>query len=206
MSTRGTPTSSKGRVLDDTADDNPVGDLVAAALGGSSSAWSRLVERYTPLVLSIVRRHRLTPDDAEDVVQTVWLRLVEHLAQVREPRALPGWIVTTARHECLRLLRAGRVSVPTDLGEHSEDVRREPPPTVDAALLVAERHLALLAAVAELPEHQRSVILLLIEDPPVSYEEISRRLQIPVGSIGPTRARAFARIRAFPAMAELLSG
>ncbi|MGY1650321.1 RNA polymerase sigma factor [Geodermatophilus sp. SYSU D01119] len=182
-------------------DEDAVAALVARALAGESPAWDRLVERFTPLVLSIVRRNRLQDAEAQDVVQTVWLRLVEHLGAVREPRALPGWIATTTRNECHHVSR-GRPAVPSaDLDAHGP-VDGSPGP--DRALLEGERHEALLAALAELPERQRRLLLLLIEDPPLPYEEISRRLGMPIGSIGPTRARAIARIRSHGAVRGLL--
>jgi RNA polymerase sigma factor (sigma-70 family) len=183
------------------ADDDVVATLVARALEGDSSAWDRLVGRFTPLVLSIVRRNRLQDAEAQDVVQTVWLRLVEHLGAVREPRALPGWIATTTRHECHHV-HGGRLPVPSaDLDAHGP-VDGSPGP--DRDLLAGERHEALLAAVAELPERQRALLLLLLEDPPLPYDEIGRRLGMPVGSIGPTRARAIARIRSHAAVRALL--
>jgi RNA polymerase sigma factor (sigma-70 family) len=192
------------RVLDDQGDESPVRGLVAAALGGDQTAWNSLVERYTPLVLSITRRHGLQEDDAEDVVQTVWLRLVENLGKVREPQALPGWIVTTVRNECLRLIRRRRLITPADLTDHQHPDAAEDSGAVDAGLLDAERHEALLTALAELTDRQRALLLLLIEDPQPSYEEISRRLGLPIGSIGPTRARALARLRAHSAVHALL--
>jgi RNA polymerase sigma factor (sigma-70 family) len=183
--------------------EQPVTELVAAALHGDHASWDRLVDRYTPLLLSVVRRHRLQGDDAEDVVQTVWLRLVEKLGSIREPEALPGWILTTARNECLHLIRARRSVSPTDLEDRGWPDGAGPA-AVDSDLLEAERHEALLAALAGLPERQRALLLLLIEDPPLSYEEISSRMGLPVGSIGPTRARAVARIRAHGAVQALL--
>ena len=184
--------------------EDSISELVAAALDGDQASWNRVVDRYTPLVLSVVRRHRLQGSDAEDVVQTVWLRLVEHLGGIRQPEALPGWILTTARNECLHVIRGHKLVAPTDLGERGRpDGGGEP--AIDTDLLEAERHGALLIALAELPERQRALLLLLIEDPPLSYEEISRRLGLPVGSIGPTRARALARIRANSAMQALLN-
>src|SRR5687768_6246105 len=88
--------------------------LVRAAGQGDQTAWADLVDRYAPLVASVVHGFRLPPHDAEDVLQTVWLRLVEHLGDLREPRALPMWIITTTRNECLRLLRRGQRSRPFD--------------------------------------------------------------------------------------------
>ena len=186
---------------------SPVPRLVAAAVDGDAAAWHELVARYTPLVLSVVRRHRLQADDSEDVVQTLWLRLVEHLGELREPAALPGWILTTARNECLRVIRARRVMPSSDPFAHRSaagaEVVDQP---MDTGMLEDERHEALLAALAELPERQRALLTLLIEDPPVPYEEVSARLGIPVGSIGPTRSRALARVRAHPAVHGLLDG
>ena len=182
-------------------DEDAVATLVARALEGDSAAWDRLVERFLPLVLSIVRRNRLQDAEAQDVVQTVWLRLVEHLGAIREPRALPGWIATTTRHECHHL-HGGRLPVPSADLDARGPVDGSPGP--DGDLLEGERHEALLAALAELPERQRALLLLLIEDPPLPYEEIGRRLEMPVGSIGPTRARAIARIRSSRAVQALL--
>lgn len=171
--------------------------LVPAAREGDQHAWDAIVDRFLPLVGAIVRGHRLSAADGDDVSQTVWLRLVEHLGALREPDALPGWIRTTTRNECLRLLAArGRVR-PVDPQEEAaaggldavaEDV-------ADDALLAAERHRLLREALGELPAARRELLLLLLTDPPLAYEEISRRLGIPVGSIGPTRARALDQLR-----------
>lgn len=193
----------KGVTVDDIDEQSPITDLVSLALAGDHPSWDELVTRYTPLVLSVVRRHRLQGAEAEDAVQTVWLRLVEHLGDLREPRALPGWIVTTARHECLRLIKLRQTVLPTDLTDRPlVDPSGVPDPAAD--LLEGERHEALLAALAELPERQRALLLLLITDPPIPYEAISRQLDIPIGSIGPTRARALARIRRHPAVSALI--
>ena len=176
------------------AAESPVPVLVAGALAGDRSSWDGLVDRFTPLVLSVVRRHGLYGPDADDVVQTVWLRLVEHLAGLRDPQALPRYIVQTATHECYRLFGARKRVMLVDptgpgLPERAED------PEIDAPMLAAERQQQLLAALAQLPDRQRSLLLVLLEDPPPSYEEISERLDMPIGSIGPTRARALARLR-----------
>ena len=184
-------------------DADPIPTLVAAALDGDAASWNHLVERYTPVVLSVVRRFRLQGTDADDVVQIVWLRLVEKLGAIREPEALPGWIVTTARRECLHVLKARRLMSPTDFDEQTPPAGSADT-ALDSDLLEAERHAALLAALAELPDRQRNLLLLLLEDPPLSYDEISTRLDMPVGSIGPTRARALARIRSSYAMQALL--
>jgi RNA polymerase sigma factor (sigma-70 family) len=173
-----------------------VGELVAAASRGDQSAWTALVERYLPLVYSIVRRYRLSDKDAEDVSQTVWLRLVEHLDAIREPKALPGWIATTTRHEVLAVLGAKRRTDPMDpTGNWLLDVQGNFV-DVDDELLRAEAATALRMGLAELEPEQRTLLLLLVKDPPMSYSDISRITGMPVGSIGPTRARCLKKLRA----------
>ena len=174
-------------------EDEQAADRFAAARDGDPLAWHELVVRYTPLVLSVVRRYRLSGAEADDVVQCTWLRLVEHIKDIREPRALPGWIRTTSGHECLRLIRSTDRADVCDFATHDAALVLEG--DVDEALLAAERHEILVAAFAELPDHQRNLLLLLVEDPTPSYEEISKRLGIPVGAIGPTRKRALERLR-----------
>ncbi|GAB1640671.1 RNA polymerase sigma factor [Krasilnikovia sp. MM14-A1259] len=176
-------------------DANPIGALVAAAGRGDSAAWASLVSRYTPLVASVIRDHRLRGSDAEDVGQTVWLRLVENLGKLREPQALPMWIITTTRNECLRLIRNSKRMRPFDPTDERGAVEATDTAQPDERLLESERHRALLTAFAELPEHQRELMLLLVADPPIPYAEISQRLGIAIGSIGPTRARALQRLR-----------
>jgi RNA polymerase sigma factor (sigma-70 family) len=193
-----------------TDDDRPVPELVREALAGRADAWDRLVERYSPLVVHLVRRFGLQGADAQDVVQTVWLRLVEHLGDIREPDALPGWISTTVRNECLRHVRAGRRVQPLDTAP-VDGLGRPGAEPVDGSVPVDERvvdamadagrHEALLRALAELPDTQRRLLLLLLTDPPLTYAEISGRLGISMGSIGPLRARAVERMRRHPAVA-----
>lgn len=173
---------------------SPLSALVPAAREGDHHAWNAIVDRFLPLVNALIRGYRLSTADGDDVSQTVWLRLVEHLGDLREPDALPGWIRTTTRNECLRLLTArGRVR-PVDPQDHGgldaveEDV-------ADDDLLAAERRHLLREAMAELPAARRELLLLLLTDPPVGYEQISERLGIPIGSIGPTRARALEQLR-----------
>jgi RNA polymerase sigma factor (sigma-70 family) len=186
--------------------DYPITSLVDAAAAGDEHAWHEIVDRYAPLLASVIRRFRLTTAETQDVAQTVWLRLVEHLSSLREPRALPMWLITTAKRESLRYLSDRRRTLPYDpldpswLATSAEDA--EP----DAELLRAERHEALLAGLAELPARQRELLLLLVEDPPLSYAEISRRTGVPVGSIGPTRGRALERLRQTLAVRDHVTG
>jgi RNA polymerase sigma factor (sigma-70 family) len=186
--------------------DYPITLLVNAAAAGDEQAWHEIVDRYTPLLGSVIRRFRLTTAETQDVAQTVWLRLVEHLSGLREPRALPMWIITTGRRESLRCLRDRRRTVPYDPLESSwlsfpaEDLEPE------EELLRADRHEALLAGLAELPTRQRELLLLLVADPPLSYAQISKRTGIPTGSIGPTRRRALDRLRQTFAVRDHMSG
>jgi len=181
-----------------------VTDLVARARHGDQQAWDSLVEAYAPLVWSICRRYRLSRADADDVGQTVWLRLVTRLDQVRDPAALAGWIATTTGRECGKVRRAAR-SAPTASWEL--DTGKIPDPAAepaDSGLLAAERHAALRQAFTCLPPDCQQLLALLIEDPPVPYAQISARLGIPVGSIGPTRRRCLHKLRRHPAIAALM--
>jgi RNA polymerase sigma factor (sigma-70 family) len=185
-------------------DDLSVADLVIQAMTGDKRAWDALVERYAPLVWSICRQYRLSAADAADVGQSVWVRLIEQLPALREPAALPGWLVTTARRECLRLLRAAqqqqRLAHPAD----PDDAADQHAATVEQGLLRAERDAALRDAFAELPARCRQLLSLLLHEPPIPYVDISARLGIPIGSIGPNRARCLERLRRSPALAALI--
>lgn len=181
-------------------DDPTVVDLVTRARDGDKSAWDELVERYAPLVYSVCRRYRLAPPDIDDVGQSVWLRLVEHLPGLREPAALPGWIATTTQRECFRLIRATSRVEPVDLVE-TADVPEQA--IAEEEVLRHERGTILRAAFGELSRRCQLLLSLLMQDPPAPYDEISRRLQVPIGSIGPNRARCLNRLRQSPALALL---
>jgi len=186
--------------------DYPIASLVEAAAAGDEYAWHEIVDRYTPLLAVVIRRFRLTTAETQDVTQTVWLRLVEHLSGLREPRALPMWIITTSKRESLRYLSDRRRTVPYDPLDPSWLASPADVAEPVADLLRAERHEALLAGLAELPARQRELLLLLVEDPPLSYAQISQRTGIPPGSIGPTRGRALERLRQTFAIGDHLAG
>ena len=117
-------------------------NLVARANDGDQQAWNCLVDRFLPLVSAVIARFRLSQADADDVNQTVWLRLVEHLDDLREPSALPGWLVTTARNEALRVIRKSDRLRPMDpLTWPGFDTAAEV--SISDELLSAERHRAL---------------------------------------------------------------
>jgi RNA polymerase sigma factor (sigma-70 family) len=185
--------------------DCSVRDLVARARSGDRQAWDALVERYAPLIWSICRRHRLGQADADDVGQSVWLRLLDQLDRVREPAALPGWLSTTTRRECLRVLSAAQGPHATIYALDVESLPDQQAGTADQELLAAERHAALRAAFTQLPPNGQQLLALLTADPPTPYADISAQLGIPVGSIGPTRSRYLDKIRRHPAIAALIN-
>jgi RNA polymerase sigma factor (sigma-70 family) len=172
-----------------------VAELVEGAVRGDQRCWDDLVERFLPLVSAIIARHRLRGADADDVNQTVWLSLVEHLGDLREPRALPGWLSTTTRHECLRVIKGSRRTVLVDPQSASVLDLRDAEQDVAEGVLALERQQVLRAGLAELPDDRREMLTLLLADPPLPYREVSRMLGIPIGSIGPTRARALDQLR-----------
>ena len=186
-------------------DDPAVTGLVTRARNGEEQAWDALVERYAPLIWSICRKHRLGGADAGDVAQRVWLQLVDHLDQVRDPAALPGWLATTSRRECARVQRAARGAYAAGHTLDAETVPDHQAQTDAPQLLAAERHAALREAFARLPPCCQQLITLLVHDPPLSYATISARLNIPVGSIGPNHGRCLDRLRRDPAIAALIS-
>ncbi|PZS36241.1 MAG: sigma-70 family RNA polymerase sigma factor [Pseudonocardiales bacterium] len=181
--------------------DAPVAVLVARACAGDQTGWDALVDRYGCTVIAVCRRYRLSDADAADVRQTVWLRLLESLPKLRDAEALPGWLVTTTRRECVRLrrlaLRCDALPGDGEILDESEDA------VVDLDLLRAERHAALRAAFADLPTRCQLLLRMLMGDPPTPYEEISRQLNMPIGSIGPTRARCLSRLRESPFLVAL---
>jgi RNA polymerase sigma factor (sigma-70 family) len=168
-------------------------ELVLCAQRGDLSAGEELVRRYSALVWSTVRSFRLGDADAHDVVQTTWLRLVENLGRLREPERLGGWLSTTASRECLALIRQRTHEAGCNddwLAERPDEGSRGPEQVVvDNA--VAE---ALWNCVATLPPRNQALLRMLTSDDS-SYADVSRRIGMPVGAIGPTRMRSLARLR-----------
>ena len=161
-------------------------ELLAEAGAGSSAAWDELVSRYSGLVWAVARGFAMSMADAADVSQTTWLRLVEHITKLREPEHLGGWLATTARHECLRLLRKnGREVVEADAGIDVESGE----PTPEAVVLDNERDRLLWLSLGEIPQRCQVLLRALASAPPPSYGDVSAALGMPIGSIGPTRAR-----------------
>lgn len=179
--------------------DSPATQLLECAAHGMESAWREIVDRFSPLVLTVCRRYGISGVDIQDVAGEVWLRLLTKMSTIQDPNALPGWLLTTTRNECLALLRTTSRQIPTDT-----DLVGEPyHPQLDANLIDDERRHAARQALAHLPRRDQQLLSMLFSDPPKPYKEISSTLGIPVGAIGPTRARCLDRARRTPAIAAL---
>lgn len=171
-----------------------VGGLVRAAGRGDRAAWNALVDRFASSVWAIARGHRLCHADASDVCQTTWLRLVEHLDRIEQPERVGAWLATTARRESLRIIRLSVRQVPA--GDDMDDL---PDRSVEAAdrSELASKHVekVLDGLLTQLPVRSQLLLRLLLADAPLSYKDISDALDMPIGSIGPTRARALDQLR-----------
>jgi len=175
-------------------DSSDVAQLVRRAAEGDRGAWERLVDQYARLIWSITVEYKLVESDAADVSQTTWLRLLEHIDRIEHPDRVGSWLAATARNECLRSLAARkRVVLSQDQAELNDSVAHEP--EVDEGLLAAERAQVVRDALSSLPRRWQRLLEMLMADPPASYADISDELELPIGSIGPTRGRCLARLR-----------
>lgn len=168
-------------------------DLVRRAGAGDRGAWEQLVDRYARLVWAVTHNCRMSESDASDVAQTTWLRLLEHIDRI-DPARVGAWLATTARHECLRVIALRRRTLLTYEDNALEDVA-ESQPDLDESLLAGERAVEVRRALQTLPERWQELLKLSTADPPVPYAEISARLDLPIGSIGPMRGRCLAKLR-----------
>ncbi len=175
-------------------DDDDLRRLVHAAAAGDRQAWDDLVDGLSGLVWSVARGFGLFGADAADVSQTVWLKFVEHIGRLREPERAPAWLATTTRHECLRVLRrAGRSVSVADPPE--QPARLTLAEDAERAVLAAEDSARLWQALDHVSPACQRLLRLLATDPPLSYDEVSALLDMPKGSIGPTRMRCLDRLR-----------
>ena len=167
---------------------------VRRAATGDLQAWSRLVDQYYRLIWSITASFKLGESDAADVVQTTWMRLIEHIDRIEQPARIGSWLASTARNECLRHVAARKriVLVDDDVEFDGVDQRG---PEIDEGLLARERARDVRKAMSHLPAQWQRLMELLMSDPPVPYAEISDQLGLPIGSIGPTRGRCLAKLR-----------
>ncbi len=166
--------------------------LLAAAASGDERAWDELLDRHGSMIWAIARAYRLSDADAADVTQATWTALLTHLDQLKDPARVGAWLATTARRECLRLLGQARTIVP--YGDALPEPETDEPDPIDG-LEVDQRDGALWQSFHRLRDSDQALLRLLIADPAPSYDEVSAALGIPVGSIGPTRARALERLQ-----------
>ena len=188
-----------------TRNDLSLAELVDRATGGDRIAWDELVDRFAPLVWSVCQRFGMRREDIEETGQNVWLILVENIGNVREPAALPGWLATTTRRECLRVLRGRRLREQRELHSDEEVGATSDDTDVESWLLAEERDDALREGFRQLPARCQRLLEMLMADPRPPYAEIGRRLDMPIGAIGPNRARCLDKLRRSPAFAGWLA-
>lgn len=182
--------------------------IVRRARKGEHDAWEQLVAEYSGMLWGVARRYRLDDAQQADVVQTTWLRLFEHLDDLREPERLAGWLATTARRTCLETLRGAKREQPveflTELSALADprDAGAEDD-TPERSAVRREHQTIVRHVLAELPEEQQRLMRMLHATPAPTYQQVSARLGMPVGSIGPTRARILAKLRALLVASEL---
>jgi len=167
--------------------------LIDRCLHGEADAWRRFVEKYTRLVWSIVRQHRLDEADAEDVHQAVFAIAVSRLHRLRDAEQIAGWLATTTRRECWRVMRRRRAVVSAG-GDSMTEVPASDATPEDARVSIEERQIV-REGLEELGGRCQELLEALFSAPAEpSYPQISARLGMPVGSIGPTRARCLRRL------------
>jgi RNA polymerase sigma factor (sigma-70 family) len=166
--------------------------LVSAAKSGDNLAWSRLVGRFDQMLRSVARSYRLSSQDVDDAVQATWVQLYEHVESVRDTSAVAAWLATTVRRQSLHILQR---RVREHLTDEPELMVADEARAADEALIEGERRLVLTRALSTLPDRQRKLMTLIASERAPDYKEIGAALGMPVGSIGPTRARCMARLQ-----------
>jgi RNA polymerase sigma factor (sigma-70 family) len=175
-------------------DHDEIGALFLAARDGDRDALAELVPRLTPMLWHVARSQGIDREASVDVVQTAWLRLLGSLADIQSPGALAAWLVTVTKREAWRVRKAGR-------SEHIEEdavfvEMRDPHPGPADQVVADERRTRLWAAVDELPERCRTLLRIVAFVRRPDYTEVSAALGMPVGSVGPSRARCLDKLRA----------
>ncbi len=169
-----------------------VGQLVRAAADGDEHSWNALVDEFAGLVWTVARSFQLDDASAADVVQECWCRLAMNLTRIREPERVASWLTTTAKHESLRLVRQRDRQRPT---EFDDDRLLGTDGPADEAILESEQVDELYEALTLLPPRSQQLLRLPVAEPKIPYEEIADIVGMPVGSIGPTRARCLDKLR-----------
>lgn len=177
-------------------------ELVAGARAGCATSWRELVDRYDDHLQHVARAQGLDGPTAADVVQQTWLAAITNIEALRTAQALAGWLRSILRRECLKALSLRHRETPrvdeTDLTGRTNGrtvVMHTEPRSPEEEALRREQGMLVHTARHRLPRRDQDLLELLVVDPPLPYTEISRRLGVPIGSIGPTRARCFARLR-----------
>lgn len=169
-----------------------VAQLVHSAAAGDQEGWNHLVHEFESMIWAVARAHRLGDADAADVSQATWVRLHEHIGRLNDPTRVGAWLATTARRECLRVLRDhGRLVL---YGEHAPE-QKSPDMSPGDTVLLSERDKVLSQSFSRLRASDQALLRLLVADPRPPYEEIAAALDMPIGSIGPTRQRALERLQ-----------
>jgi RNA polymerase sigma factor (sigma-70 family) len=159
----------------------------AVRIADADDQWDVLVRRHGPMMASIARGYGLGAADVADVVQTVWMKLFEHVDQIREPERIRSWLATTTRRECLGVLRQCRRITLVPDSDRLEFVADD---AVEPRVENLDRDVQLRATVANLSDIQRAIVSRLMSDVEPSYSQVATELGIPIGSIGPTRRRS----------------
>jgi RNA polymerase sigma factor (sigma-70 family) len=175
---------------------------VEAAAQGDEHAWNVLVEQFTPVIRRVAKGFRLPPQDVDDVVQACWVALLESLHTLREPEAVGAWLVTTARRQSLRMRQREVRERVTDTPYFADLPAGD---CLESIVVEAERVTVLREAVRRLPGRQRALLQAMIAAPDHSYADVSNRLGMPVGSIGPTRERGLERLRQDTRLTQLVA-
>jgi RNA polymerase sigma factor (sigma-70 family) len=168
--------------------------LVKECLRGSEEAWSLLIDKYKALIYSIPVKYGLPPQDAADIFQATCAELLARLPELREPRALPKWLMQVAHHQCYRWKRQQQRTVSRDAEPDLPEP--ETPAIAESVVQQTQEEQMLRDAVATLsPQCRRLVELLFFETPVRPYAEVAKELGLAVGSIGFTRQKCMDRLR-----------
>lgn len=177
-------------------------ELVTRARAADRSAWEELVQRFERLVWKIANSFDLDRATREDVFQNTWLRLYQSIDTVREPEALPGWMVRTATNEARAAIRKNRYVATPEMDDRADLFARQP----EAGPLDDELRTAVALAFARLSKRCQQILRLLTADPPLTYAQIAETLNVTHGYVGPTRGRCLQELRSQSAMAPFLTG
>jgi RNA polymerase sigma factor (sigma-70 family) len=170
------------------------GAVLCLARDGDRGAWAELVSRFDLVIRRTARRNGMDASDAADVAQVTWMRLAQHIDDVRDPETIAGWLVTTARRESIRVSMRSSRSIASAQPRREADARHQEPAVDD--LMVARHYDGDLEdALARLPLKYRHLLLLLMSEAELSYAEVAEAMDLPVGSIGPMRMRAMQILR-----------